>query len=315
MRPGVAEVRGAPEASGDAARRTGRWPFALIAGLGMAGPLALAGLGLARLAGAILAAAAVGIGAFIVMWRFAAAKADEATDLADGIAGGGAPSAPRGEASAFRLALDQLGQPLLLVTGGPRGDPDARRYVFANAAAREGLRLARGEGPLSTAIRAPEVLAAVDEALFDGAIGLASYQPGGGQDRIWRVRTTPLGEASAGRLVLVILADETEIRRGERARANFLANASHELRTPLASLAGFIETLRGHARDDDEARERFLAIMQGQTERMRRLIDDLMSLSRIELAEHIAPSGRVDLRGRGHRCRRRPSTAGRGASA
>jgi two-component system phosphate regulon sensor histidine kinase PhoR len=78
---------------------------------------------------------------------------------------------------------------------------------------------------------------------------------------------------------MLVLADDTSSKRAERMRADFLANASHELRTPLASLAGFIETLAGPARDDEEARERFLGIMQVQTERMRRLIDDLLSLS------------------------------------
>jgi two-component system phosphate regulon sensor histidine kinase PhoR len=79
-------------------------------------------------------------------------------------------------------------------------------------------------------------------------------------------------------------------------RADFVANASHELRTPLSSLSGFIETLRGHAKDDAAARERFLGIMQDQAQRMRRLIDDLLSLSRIELNEHIAPAKTVDLK-------------------
>ena len=83
--------------------------------------------------------------------------------------------------------------------------------------------------------------------------------------------------------------------RIERMRADFLANASHELRTPLASLAGFIETLRGHAKDDPKARETFLGIMAAQADRMTRLIADLLSLSRIEMNEHIAPQGRVDL--------------------
>jgi len=78
-------------------------------------------------------------------------------------------------------------------------------------------------------------------------------------------------------------------------RADFLANASHELRTPLASLAGFVETLRTHAKDDPEARDKFLGIMAQQATRMARLVDDLLSLSRIELNEHIAPSGKVDL--------------------
>jgi two-component system phosphate regulon sensor histidine kinase PhoR len=78
-------------------------------------------------------------------------------------------------------------------------------------------------------------------------------------------------------------------------RADFMANASHELRTPLASITGFIDTLLGHARDDAEARDRFLPIMSAQARRMSRLIDDLLSLSRIELNEHVPPSGRCDL--------------------
>jgi two-component system phosphate regulon sensor histidine kinase PhoR len=81
----------------------------------------------------------------------------------------------------------------------------------------------------------------------------------------------------------------------ERMRADFVANASHELRTPLASLIGFIETLRGPAADDPPAQQRFLGIMAEQAERMNRLIDDLLSLSRIELTEHQPPNERVDV--------------------
>lgn len=196
----------------------------------------------------------------------------------------------------FAQILDSVPDPLLVASGVGRGYSDARRFVFANAAAKSLLRLQRSEGPLSTAVRAPEVLAAVDQALFEQEVGHALYQPGGVQDRVWRVRAEPLGAGGEGaRLALITLRDETELRRSERTRADFLANASHELRTPLASLTGFIETLQGHARDDAVARNRFLAIMHGQAERMRRLIDDLMSLSRIELGEHIPPSGEVDL--------------------
>jgi two-component system phosphate regulon sensor histidine kinase PhoR len=119
---------------------------------------------------------------------------------------------------------------------------------------------------------------------------------GGAQERVLKAFAQPLGATSDGaRLALLVLRDETDIRRAERTRADFLANASHELRTPLASLSGFIETLRGHARTDEGAREKFLGIMQGQAERMSRLIDDLLSLSRIELNEHIAPDGEADL--------------------
>ena len=77
------------------------------------------------------------------------------------------------------------------------------------------------------------------------------------------------------------------VKRSEQLRADFIANASHELRTPLAAVSGFIETLRGHARDDEAARDQFLDIMGGGSRRMRRLIDDLLSLSRIEMNEHV----------------------------
>ncbi|WP_320077103.1 histidine kinase dimerization/phospho-acceptor domain-containing protein, partial [Klebsiella pneumoniae] len=74
-----------------------------------------------------------------------------------------------------------------------------------------------------------------------------------------------------------------------------VANASHELRTPLASVVGFVETIQGPAKNDPAARERFLAIMLAQANRMARLIDDLLSLSRVELNEHVRPMAQVDL--------------------
>ncbi len=92
------------------------------------------------------------------------------------------------------------------------------------------------------------------------------------------------------------LHDLTASKRSEQMRADFVANASHELRTPLATLLGFIETLRGPARDDREAQDRFLAIMHEQASRMARLIEDLLSLSRIEMNEHVPPTGRANLR-------------------
>ena len=96
-------------------------------------------------------------------------------------------------------------------------------------------------------------------------------------------------------MLLVDLQDVTALIRSEQMRVDFVANVSHELRTPLTSLTGFIETLRGPAKDDADAREKFLAIMQEQSERMFRLINDLLSLSRIELDEHSRPTDPVDL--------------------
>jgi two-component system phosphate regulon sensor histidine kinase PhoR len=89
--------------------------------------------------------------------------------------------------------------------------------------------------------------------------------------------------------------DQTPLRRVEEMRADFVANASHELRTPLAALSGFIETLQGPARDDSKARERFLGIMHIQAKRMARLIDDLLSLSRVELTAHVRPDMQLDI--------------------
>jgi two-component system phosphate regulon sensor histidine kinase PhoR len=97
--------------------------------------------------------------------------------------------------------------------------------------------------------------------------------------------------------MLMTFHDLTPLRRVEEMRADFVANASHELRTPLAALSGFIDTLQGPAKEDAKARERFLGIMQAQAKRMARLIDDLMSLSRIELSLHLQPQAVIDLAG------------------
>jgi two-component system phosphate regulon sensor histidine kinase PhoR len=104
-----------------------------------------------------------------------------------------------------------------------------------------------------------------------------------------------------GGQALVVLSDRTRERVVERMRADFVANVSHELRTPLASLIGFVETLQGPASDDPPAQQRFLGIMAEQGARMNRLIDDLLSLSRIELSEHQVPSDPLDLSGLVHR--------------
>ena len=200
------------------------------------------------------------------------------------------------ERPAFSVLVESLPDPVLVIAARDAENLADRRIIYANAIARELLRIQGGGAPLVSAIRHPRVLEAVDESLFGDILGEAAYETGGAQDRFWRVRTQPLEPAKDGaKLALMVIRDETDSRRNERMRADFLANASHELRTPLASLTGFIETLRGHARDDAAARERFLGVMAAQAGRMARLIDDLLSLSRIELNEHIAPDGRVDV--------------------
>lgn len=208
------------------------------------------------------------------------------------------PAAAAGAADGPLLegAFEALVDPVLVVAGGEADDLAGRRVVLANAAARDLLRIPREGALLVPALREPAVLEAVDEALYGGVERTTDFTAPGPRPRHWRAMTRPLaGGEAAGPLALVVLRDETDVRRMELMRVDFLANASHELKTPLASLAGFIETLKGHARDDARARDKFLDIMAVQADRMSRLVADLLSLSRIELNEHIPPAGRVDL--------------------
>ncbi|MEQ8444176.1 MAG: ATP-binding protein [Alphaproteobacteria bacterium] len=139
-------------------------------------------------------------------------------------------------------------------------------------------RVLKGEGPQSVDLNIPVPV----ETDYIARIEPVEPPPG-----------TPKGRDAP--VVLVDLQDVTALRRSEKMRVDFVANVSHELRTPLTSLTGFIETLRGPAKDDAEAREKFLDIMQEQSERMYRLISDLLSLSKIELDEHSRPKEPVNL--------------------
>ena len=247
------------------------------------------GQGAARPAPALAAAAVVAVAAAFAARRLAKPQAPVVAD---------AVVVPGGFPIPFEALAEAMPDPLLVVAGGGdrAQDGGAARIVFANAAARDLLRLTEDNPLLVQAIRRPDALEAIEESLAGGPDRTVPFEAGGVQERIWRLSSTRLpGISGAGRIALVVLHDETDARRNERMRADFLANASHELRTPLASLTGFIETLRGAARDDEKARDRFLGIMAAQADRMGRLINDLLSLSRIELNEHIRPSGSCDL--------------------
>ena len=204
------------------------------------------------------------------------------------------------EGPSFQEVLRAVPDPVMIVSGHEPDDIAARRVIFANTAAQRIFHLTDRGGPLVSAVRVPEVLECVDEALFGGISGSVDFEmSGGARDQFWRAFSAPLPMENkhdmAQRLALLVLRDETDSRRMERMRADFLANASHELRTPLASITGFIETLRGPARNDEKARDKFLSIMGAQADRMGRLIADLLSLSRIEMSEHVPPSGETDL--------------------
>ncbi|PBB27288.1 MULTISPECIES: ATP-binding protein [unclassified Mesorhizobium] len=167
--------------------------------------------------------------------------------------------------------------------------------VHANAAAFAAFGGIAPGLSLPLKFRAPEMQTLLDSVL-SGTIAsdVVDYTEKLPVERAYRVSASSVGHGTD--LYVLVFKDQSETRRIDRMRADFIANASHELRTPLASIAGFIETLRGPARNDPAAREQFLQIMQNQTGRMARLIDDLLSLSRLEMKPYLKPGTEVDLR-------------------
>jgi two-component system phosphate regulon sensor histidine kinase PhoR len=148
-------------------------------------------------------------------------------------------------------------------------------------------------------LRSPEIITALREAIATTESRRATYLDHVPVDRWMELIVTPVPVPTlfggTDKCMLMTFHDQTPLRRVEEMRADFVANASHELRTPLAALSGFIDTLQGPAKDDAKARERFLGIMHTQATRMARLIDDLLSLSRVELSAHVRPDTLVDI--------------------
>ncbi|MGH6828418.1 MAG: sensor histidine kinase [Rhizomicrobium sp.] len=194
----------------------------------------------------------------------------------------------------FAAAIDAMPD-AVLVYSADRPGPGGLTIAASNASARELFHFRSESNRLVEALRRPEILETAEDTLRSGTPHELAYEVGGAQPRCWQASTRALPAIDTQPFALLVLRDGTKARRLERVRVDFLANLSHELRTPLASLTGFIETLQGHAKDDPAARERFLCIMAAQADRMRRLVDDLLSLSRIELNEHVPPSGRCDI--------------------
>lgn len=191
------------------------------------------------------------------------------------------------EASLRPRIMDALPDPVLLIDA-------ERRVTRANNAAREFAGIELTGHDLAAGLRNPDLIEAVDRVLAGErglSIELSSRVP---VDRSFAVRIEPLG-GDIPDAAIIAFHDLTALEKTDSIRADFVANVSHELKTPLASLIGYIETLQDSARDDAEARDKFLLIMQDQAGRMTRLIDDLLSLSRIEMAEHARPTDRVDL--------------------
>jgi two-component system phosphate regulon sensor histidine kinase PhoR len=187
-----------------------------------------------------------------------------------------------------RQVLAQLPAPVMLLDS-------AERVLFVNDSMRALLGPDVERKHVSTVLRNPDVLEAIAHTAGDGEPAGAYFTLPVPIERHYQAYTARVSAAPP--TTALLLHDLTAIRRSERMRADFVANASHELRTPLAAVSGFIDTLRGHAKNDEAAREQFLEIMSVEAARMRRLIDDLLSLTRIELNEHVPPRGRIALDG------------------
>jgi len=192
--------------------------------------------------------------------------------------------------AALDAVLDSLPAPLIMLDG-------RLRIARANAAAGALV----GDQPLAgrdlaTTLRIPALLEASATVLRRGSGALVEFELASPVRRSFAAQVERLaGRNGDDPALILMLHDLTAIKRTDQMRADFVANASHELRTPLATLIGFIETLTGPASQDEKARQRFLGIMQQQAARMARLVDDLLSLSRIELHEHSAPTEPVEI--------------------
>lgn len=179
------------------------------------------------------------------------------------------------------LLIAALSDPVMIVTNG--------RVTRANAAARAVLGDYIVNQDVRVALRHPMVTPSLAQTAADTVVEVAGI---GGRDQHWEIRVSTISPGTR----IIQMVDRTARYAAERARTDFVANASHELRTPLAAVLGFIETLADDtAGGDPKTRARFLKVMESEAQRMQRLIDDLISLSRIESERHQPPQSPVDL--------------------
>lgn len=248
--------------------------WSVVAAL-VAGAVLYAWMGLRGLAGGVIVVAVAAISAGIGERRQprAAAEVPVPADLAV-------------LSPLAREMLERLPDPLMLVNGGDR-------VLFANGAMREVIGVGIERKHVAAVMRNPAILEALARTAHTGEPLTIEFSVRVPIERSYQAFTARV--SSDPSVVMLLMHDLTAMKRIEQMRVDFIANASHELRTPLAAVAGFIETLKGPARDDVEARDKFLDIMGVEAERMRRLIEDLLSLTRIELNEHVPPRSEVAL--------------------
>jgi two-component system, OmpR family, phosphate regulon sensor histidine kinase PhoR len=191
---------------------------------------------------------------------------------------------PQAIAQSTNEILESIEDPVLLLDS-------ASRVIFANQATQMLIRHHAEGKPLVSVLRTPVLLHAVQCVQDTGKPQKVAFKETVPVQRYFEAHVS----RTAGKLIVIFIRDVSDIRRTDELRADFVANASHELRTPLAALTGFIDTLRGHAKDDPDARGRFLEIMSAEAGRMRRLIDALLTLTKIELNEHHPPGNEVEI--------------------
>jgi two-component system phosphate regulon sensor histidine kinase PhoR len=245
------------------------WPLAV--GMALAGVVALV---FGPLAFGVVLALAVGAAIFLGL------SAPEAPSEA------ALQESPPALTPLSRAVIAQLPAPVMLLD-------ESERVILVN----DSMRALVGSGVenkhVSAVLRNPAVLTAIDQTAHDGEPATVQFTLPVPIERHYQAYVARVSAAPP--IMALLLHDLTAIRRSEQMRADFVANASHELRTPLAAVSGFIDTLRGHAKDDEAARDKFLGIMSVEAARMRRLIDDLLSLTRIEMNEHVPPQHRIQL--------------------
>nr|WP_314262247.1 ATP-binding protein [uncultured Devosia sp.] len=203
---------------------------------------------------------------------------------------------PVSDDEAVFAVADALADPCMVM--------DRRGVVLhANAAATRQFPAVRRGNPLTFSMRNPHLVEAFDQVIRSGMVRSIELHETVPSETWEKVILSPLRHQGQDwlededRQLLVTFQSLTELKRVDALRSDFIANASHEMRTPLASLMGFIDTLLGPAAKDSMAREKFLLIMRGQAERMSKLIDDMLSLSRIEMHQHVRPTGSIELAG------------------
>lgn len=191
----------------------------------------------------------------------------------------------------FSEMIEALPDPILLLN-------ESNKLIAANHQARTNFEIAQRGQDISAIFRTPDLLDAVERTTSANKNERVLLQTRIPVERQYLVSVMWLAiEKGRGPTILIHFRDLSEQERLNRMRADFIANASHELRTPLASLLGFIDTLQGPARHDEAARDKFLDVMAKQGKRMTRLIDDLLSLSRVEMNVHQHPSDTLDITG------------------